>query len=92
MRIEITHAAQGDLSAAFRFLAERSPNAGRRVRSAIRRAILGLAQFPNRGRHGVVPDTRELLVPGAPYVLVYVVGEDALTVLRVRHVRQDPSP
>lgn len=48
--------------------------------------------MPNRGRVSVLPDLREIVVPGAPYVIVYAVEADAVTVLRIRHTSQDPSP
>lgn len=92
MRLEVAQAAIRDLQAAFDYLRERNPLAARSTRSAIRRAILSLEHFPERGRRGVIEGTRELVVRGAPYVIVYSVAGDTIFVARVRHTSQDPSP
>ena len=59
---------------------------------AIERTVDSLAEFPNRGRVGQLPGTREIVVRGAPYVVAYAVTDEMVTVLRIRHTRQDPSP
>ncbi len=43
-----------------------------------------LILFPNSGRKGSVPGTRELIVRGTPFILVYRVREE-VEILRVRH-------
>ena len=43
-----------------------------------------LSALPNRGRHGRIPGTRELLA-AAPYVIVYTVEPDKVMILRVWH-------
>ncbi|HYH19700.1 MAG TPA: type II toxin-antitoxin system RelE/ParE family toxin [Azospirillum sp.] len=43
-----------------------------------------LSALPNRGRPGRIPGTRELLV-ASPYVIVYEVGTDTISILRVWH-------
>ncbi len=48
--------------------------------------------MPNRGRVSVLPDLREIVVTGAPYVVIYAVEARAVTVMRVRHTSQDPQP
>ena len=92
MKLEVARTARRELQAAFEYLSERSPRAARSVRSAIRRAILSLQQFPERGRHGGVDGTRELVVRGTPYVIVYSVDSEEVFVARIRHTSQDPSP
>lgn len=91
MKIEIARAASRDLEAAFDYIVERNPPAARKIRSAIRRAILNLRQLPQRGRHGQ-DGTRELVVRGTPYVVVYAVRDDVIFVARIRHTSRDPSP
>jgi toxin ParE1/3/4 len=51
-------------------------------------AIEGLAEFPNVGRPGRVPGTRELVVSGTPFIAVYKVEANILWVARVLHGAQ----
>jgi hypothetical protein len=37
--------------------------------------------MPNRGRRGAEPGTRELVVAGLPYIVVYRVKDDAVEIL-----------
>lgn len=92
MRVEIARAANRELQAAFDYLRSRNPGAARAVRSAVRRAILSLREFPQRGRPATLAGTRELVVRGAPYVIVYSVRQETVFVARIRHTSQDPSP
>lgn len=47
-----------------------------------------LTAFPRRGRPGRVPDTRELVISGLPYVAVYRLKGDVIEVARVLHGAQ----
>lgn len=71
------------------FIAGEKPAAARQVRHRVRRAVLRLLDFPNSGRAGQVPDTRELVVTDLPYVVVYRVTLAEVQILRVLHTRQD---
>jgi toxin ParE1/3/4 len=52
-------------------------------------AAASLLTFPRRGRRGLLPGTRELLVV-QPYVIVYEVdAADQVTILRIWHRAQD---
>lgn len=52
-------------------------------------SVAELRQFPRRGRIGLAPDTRELVFPPWPYIVVYEIIEDTVNVLRVRHASQN---
>jgi plasmid stabilization system protein ParE len=55
-------------------------------------AVTNLADHPGLGRLGRVNDTRELVVTGTPFLVMYSVGGDTVTVLRVlHHARRWPS-
>jgi len=53
-------------------------------------AIEGLVKFPNIGRPGRVPGTRELVVSGTPFIAIYRVDSNVLWVLRVLHGARRP--
>lgn len=44
-----------------------------------------LPEFPQSGREGRVPETRELIIPGTSYIVAYRIGDDAIEVLTVMH-------
>jgi len=51
-------------------------------------AVERLAELPNLGDPGRVAGTRELVVPGTPYVLPYRLKSDRLDIIAVFHGRQ----
>ena len=48
-----------------------------------------LREFPWIGRAGRLPNTRELSVPSLPYLIVYEVAPDVVTVLAIFHGARD---
>ena len=50
--------------------------------------IDSLTAFPLLGRPGRAADTRELVIPGLPYLAVYRVKGDVIEVSRVLHGAQ----
>ena len=44
--------------------------------------------MPNRGRKGRRPDTREMLISGFPFVIIYRVGQEAVEIARILHTSQ----
>jgi addiction module RelE/StbE family toxin len=55
----------------------------------IEQLVKRLATFPESGRVGHIPGTRELVVPGLPYLVVYRVTPDAVEILRVFHTSRN---
>lgn len=51
-----------------------------------------LAEFPGLGRPGRLAQTRELVVPGTPYVVPYTVKGDTVHILAVLHHSQRWPP
>lgn len=88
LRVEWRPAARADLEAVFAYLLPLNPFAAERVVQGLTIAADSLATFPQRGRPGRVPGTREL-VAAWPYVMVYEVQEDAVMILRIWHGAQD---
>ncbi len=57
-----------------------------------KRGNADLAEHPELGRVGRVGGTRELVVTGTPYLLVYRIRGDELQILRVLHGRRQWLP
>jgi toxin ParE1/3/4 len=47
-----------------------------------------LAQYPDAGRQGRVPGTRELVIADTPYLVAYRVKADRVLILRLFHHAQ----
>ena len=89
MSIVWTNLARQDVNAIWNFIESRNPDAAEMVDSEILRAVEGLLQFPKRGKPGRVKRTRELVVLGLPYIVVYLLQESRVVILRVLHGAQN---
>jgi toxin ParE1/3/4 len=83
VRIRWTRRADCDLDALADHLGGRSQPHSTVLR--IIEVVEHLADHPHLGRPGRIPDTRELVISGTPYIVPYRVRDDALEVLRVLH-------
>jgi len=89
MRLRWTVAAADDLERIVDYLFEKTPqNAGQLIRK-IFNAPSALKSFPNRGRPGKKPGTRELVIPSLPWIQVYQVTADVVAIVRILHGAQD---
>ncbi len=77
--------AMSDRDAIFTAIESRNPRAAVAVDEQIEAAAGRLAQFPQSGRPGRVPGTRELVIRRTRYVAAYTVTADAVRILRVLH-------
>jgi addiction module RelE/StbE family toxin len=93
MRIAFLRSARADLEDISHYISNDSPAAARRVIDRIRLAVRRLAAFPRSARVGSEPGTRELVVTGLPYVVVYrIVGEqphEFVEIVGVFHAARD---
>jgi toxin ParE1/3/4 len=89
MAIVWTISARRDVNAIWDFIEARNPDAAELVSSEILRTVEGLLQFPKRGKPGRVKETRELVISGLPYVVVYLLVDENVVILRVLHGAQD---
>ncbi|MDZ5645551.1 type II toxin-antitoxin system RelE/ParE family toxin [Nitrospirillum sp. BR 11828] len=81
--------AFADLAKIIAHIHAENPIAAQRVGRELLLAGDSLAIFPNRGRYGRVPGTREL-VTIRPYIIVYEVDDrKSVTILRIWHSAQD---
>ena len=93
-QVRYTRAAREDLHRLFRFLLERSPAAARHAREAIGKSIELLRDFPFTCRKAEAenPFLRELVIPfgAAGYVVLFEIeNSETVTILAVRHQRED---
>ncbi|MGO8866303.1 MAG: type II toxin-antitoxin system RelE/ParE family toxin [Alphaproteobacteria bacterium] len=89
MRLLIAEPAERDLDDIIDYIALDNPSAAAKVYRAIAAAARRLTKFPEMGRSGRLPGTREFSVPSSPYVIVYAIGADAVTILAVFHGARD---
>jgi toxin ParE1/3/4 len=85
MRLEWTFTAISDLKAAGEFISLDNPAAARRMAERIDEATGYLLDYPHMGRPGRVVSTKELVVSGTPFIVIYRVRGGLVQVLRVLH-------
>jgi addiction module RelE/StbE family toxin len=88
MRLRWTAAATRDLERIADYLLGKTPQHAARLIRSLYDAACELRTFPNRGRPGKKPGTRELVIPALPYVVVYQVSGDFLYIVRILHGAQ----
>jgi toxin ParE1/3/4 len=92
MRIRWAVRAQRDIAAIIVYVSKHNPIAALdQVRRIERQGGL-LAEYPDLGRPGRRPSTRELVVPDTPYLLIYRPHSDVVDILRVIHGAQRWPP
>ena len=92
MRIEWTRPAIDDVREAGEYIARDNPTAASRMASRVVEAVESLSGQPNIGRPGRVVNTRELVVTGTPFLVIYRVHLGNLQVLRIlHHARRWPA-
>jgi plasmid stabilization system protein ParE len=90
MMLRYTRRARRHLDGISQYIAEQNPTAARQVGGRIRETIELLGVYPNIGREGARAGTRELVVPGLPYVVVHRIDtrDDMVTILGIYHGAQ----
>lgn len=70
---------------------DRKPETANGIRRAIYERVQSLRSLPYLASPGRVENTRELVITGTPYLVVYRVSEDGIVILNVlRGARQSP--
>ena len=70
------------------YIARDNSDAARRTLTRIRDASTNLSAQPEMGRKGRVSKTRELIIPGTPYIIIYRIHNKTVEILRVFHSKQ----
>lgn len=87
--IEWTEQAIRQLDYARDYIAlSNSEEVAARITTRIVTTIQQLATFPMSGRSGRVPDTRELVISGTPFIAAYTIDQDRIVVLAIYHGAQ----
>jgi toxin ParE1/3/4 len=73
------------LASAYEYVKRENPAAAKAVADRIERATDRLGQHPQSGRPGTVAGTREVVIPGIPYIVVYRGTDTEVQILRVFH-------
>ena len=89
MRILWSRRAIANLTALRDYIAEDSPASAATVAQRVLKTVELLAKQPQIGRPGRIAGTRELIVPGTPYIVPYRVRGDQLELIAVFHGRQN---
>ncbi|MBT9332264.1 type II toxin-antitoxin system RelE/ParE family toxin [Paracidobacterium acidisoli] len=70
------------------FVAMDKPDATERLAMRIVAMVEVLRQHPHAGRAGAVPGIRELIVGGTPYIILYRVEDQKVTINTIWHAAQ----
>jgi len=88
VRVRWLPGARANLLAIAEYIAQHNQMAAYAVYEEILRQIGRLAEHPRVGRPGRIKGTRELVVSGMPYIVVYRASVNDVTILRILHGAQ----
>lgn len=88
MRLRWRLSAVSDLAHIRDYIAADSPSGAREVVDRVLRSVARLRLFPRSGRVGQIHGTRELVVPGLPYIVVYTHDDEGVDIVAVFHGAQ----
>lgn len=87
--VVLAEAAREDIENARRWYRARNEALGRDFARAVRSAIASVGQFPER--HPLAhQNVRRALLRRFPYMLLYVIGPDAILIVGCWHTHRDP--
>ncbi|ABQ26892.1 type II toxin-antitoxin system RelE/ParE family toxin [Geotalea uraniireducens] len=85
MHVKWTSKARRDLYSVDGYISQDNPTAAAETVLKIIAAVESLSQHAEMGRPGRVPDTRELVIPGLPFIVPYRISSSTIVILRVYH-------
>ncbi len=86
-RLRWSRPALADYRDIISWIRKANPRAAERIRDVIKDRLGLLTTMPRMGRVGRVAGTRELVIAGTPYIVIYELGDgdEHILVLRVLH-------
>jgi len=91
MQVKWLRTALRNLDEQISFISEENPQAAARASARILTAVERLEEFPELGRPGRVSSTRELVIAGTRWIVIYRI-RDSIEILRVLHSAQRWPP
>lgn len=88
-KLVIAEPAARDLEGIVDYITLDNPVTAEKVYRSIVSVAEKLPEFPALGRPGRHPETRELSIADLPYLIVYEVGSEAVTILAIFHTSRD---
>lgn len=85
MQVRWTSPAAQDLEDIALYIQRDSESAAEVVAKTLFDAANSLELLPSKGRVGRIPGTRELVVPGLSYIVLYEVADTAIQILHIYH-------
>ena len=92
MKLRWTPRAVADLEEISDYLIAVSPQAWEHLLLRVERLTEAILDFPLMGKAGLVPGTREFVLSGTPYILVFELKDDSVVILSVRDGRMRLPP
>ncbi len=90
MQVQWTNQAKIRLEEIEAYIAHESPATAKKVILAIiKKTATQLSKYPDSGKPGRLMGTRELLFSDAPYLVVYTVRNNTVTILTIFHTAQN---
>lgn len=85
MKIKITNLATQDITSIKDYISRDNPNAAMDIIQRIIKSIDNIELFPDIGRPGRVPQTKELVISGTPLIIIYKLLNNSLYIIRIIH-------
>ena len=92
MKLRWTPRAVADMEEIGDYLVAVSPQAWEHLLLRVERLTETILDFPLMGKAGLLPGTREFVLSGTPYILVFQLKDDSVVILSVRDGRMRLPP
>ena len=90
MQVQWTEKAKKRLEEIEAYVARESPAAAKNIILAIiKKTAEQLSKYPENGKSGRLTGTRELLFSDSPYLVVYTVRQNTVTILTIFHTARN---
>jgi len=90
LQVQWTNKAIKRLEEIEAYIGQESPSAAKKViLTIIKKTATHLSKYPDSGKPGRLMGTRELLFSDSPYLVVYTVRSNIVTILTIFHTSQN---
>ena len=87
--IQLTERFINQLRSQYEYIRSQNPAAADRVRTRVLAGVKRLGEFPESGSAWKRAGTRELVLPGLPFIIIYQVKDDMVGVLSLLHTSRE---